>query len=448
MEIWLKHSASAALFVIKYKYHLITFWSACQTDMNVTVTSLFLGSLATSPFISGGPRMVAQSYLFKEITARRFASSFAYQTGSTTFSHCKFSEFLDSAIRLTSAMSYTRERIDKQVSAQGFDVTVTDCVFEVHSSMSGGAINVYGKVLRLRVERSGFHRCDAAEGGGAISFFGSRMDIRYSCFNTCESGDVGMAVETVLFNDKGAANLMGLSLKSCGDPYGSSGGRFGALYFVFGKVDGRVLNSSDNSTPKGGSFLGLEEVKMVDIRTAYVEECEGRSLFAMFRVAKDCSYLDMISIVNCGSSANSEDFTLFALPGSHARLINSVMFGTHPTYIATDGILAFKSVTTDLSEMPKVLNGTFTETSPIYDASFRPLLVSYVDTNVCFALGSHTVPATWVLPKMPILNSGIIHFLLIAVLVGVLVAAYWAFERKNHRGRKSDDMEDVKFLSR
>lgn len=429
--------------------------------MNLTLSLLSLGSLASSPFISRSPMTTPGNFFFNHIAMRPSFSSFSRNVLGAHYHHCTFRHFLASTI------SVDARDLQKMVifatSTFGYEdeINVADCFFQSETMGSGGAINIYRDGGKLSVVRSGFVGCSAFECGGAISFFGKTLHIRNTCFHRCMSRDSGLAIESVTRGSGAEVKFSHMSVLMCADPLMHDDYQQNSLYLLFGSQSARNVNSTKCSAYYGGTFVGSEEAQSVDFQYINIDRPQGDNIISIEEVAPRSARLAYLNIMDpMRRTADQKMMTsLFRLEGSEITLERSSIFVADVMYISEKGSLYLWWCTTNLPKNIQSLNGAFTYRWTSFESGSRSTVAVKIKTEMCYLAGQRKngevvnddmqeVEQNAEQPEILLLEKhrhpGLVTFIAFCASSSVLVLGYYWYST---RERDINNLEDVEYTT-
>lgn len=236
--------------------------------MNVSVTSLVLSTLSSSPFAQVTASRGWQTFTARSVRAYQFAAPFAMfsQKSSVFIKSCQFSQFLNSAIRSTNEDVIAVSRKDNHTNWSNEDnLTIEGSVFtECNADDSGGAVFVVFSATFI-CNLTTFSKCNAKVKGGAIYCMVNDLQFSWVCFSECHAPemDVLACVDCV-----SQGNVTSCSVHGIDDSDGDG---------VFG-VYGHIVYMSDNNFSLISDNGKSGAVQIGDIAARHISRMEMNTI--------------------------------------------------------------------------------------------------------------------------------------------------------------------------
>jgi hypothetical protein len=246
--------------------------------------------------------------------------------------------------------------------------------------------------------------------------------------------DAGMAIESHLDPKESSCELSNVAIEQCAPEESRMGLRVASVYLILGAQSGRWINSTQNDVSHGGSFATSEDSDSFDFR--YIACCNntGKNTFQFEDLGAEsiCSH---VNVLGCHGSLGQfeSEYTIFVLTGSVLRFERGAIFFSPANALSTGGDLTFVKVYTDLKEDTPVISGRLT----VIKSVFALETVRTAKLNGIVACSFQ-----WETPARPTPNrvaelesgleetSGIMGFVVTAVVAGVLLFCYSKFFRR------------------
>jgi hypothetical protein len=420
--------------------------------LNLTLISLSLHSYDPSPFISQSTLHARLTWHFHSLRATQFFSSFSHNLFNSHYIRCSFTHFLSSAVSITTK-TYRNQHTELTLFGHlDSFVEILDSEFSSENFLAGGAVNILKSGSTLSISRTTFRRCVAGYRGGAISFFGQHFILDSVCFVSCESADSAMALESHLDPENSTLRITNTQILRCSDEESLQEFRFASIYLILGTQFARYLNSTSNDASHGGSFGATEDSFAFDFQYIVVCNDTGRSVFEFEDLTPNAIFA-YVNVIQCRQSTmwgSETGSCLFSLAGSVLTLKYASIFQVNVNFIVRNGDLTFERVGTDFAENPPTLSGSFNA----MNCKFQQEIVKTVKLkgfkNTECLLTELTPGMTPTASELEFQfeseeNTGIITFLVIAGIAGVLLFVYYAFIKKNNEYERLGELVPLPF---
>lgn len=147
-------------------------------------------------------------------------------------------------LSIANSASYTEQRFTSKLSASDAFIEIASCLFV--DIKPDGALEVSKLSSQMSLTSTSFHGCETSGNGGAISYYGSQLNISSVCVNECKASEDAGGIFLNSNGNKVMFNFVTVTLCQ---------GEKGTTEIV--SVDGGIsnLNSSSNKANTNGAGL-------------------------------------------------------------------------------------------------------------------------------------------------------------------------------------------------